>query len=118
MPLPAIDEQQLAAALNRSEPLGGLLQRVAESRARLAAVAGLLPEGLRGSTRAGPLDDTDWVLLVDHNAGAAKLRQLLPLLAQTLAAAGWAERPIRVRVLPRTTLQPPAGSEARSPRHR
>lgn len=101
MPLPAVKDQQLATALSRSEALGGLLQRVAESRARLETIASLLPAGLRAGTRAGPLDDAGWVLLVDHNAGAAKLRQLLPLLTQTLSAAGWAERPIRVKVLPR-----------------
>ena len=101
MALPAVQDQQLAAALGRSESLGGLLQRVHESKARLDAVSGLLPAGLRAAVRAGPLDEAGWQLLADHNAAAAKLRQLLPLLTQTLAAAGWAERAIRVKVLPR-----------------
>lgn len=101
MPLPAVHDQQLASALKRSETLGSLLQRVHESRARLQALAGLLPPALLGSVRAGPLDDTGWVLLVDHNAAAAKLRQMLPLLSDALTTAGWAERTIKIKVLPR-----------------
>ena len=91
----------LAAALDRSEPLGGLLQRVRESRARLDAVAGLLPGPLRAGIRPGPLDGEAWVLLVDNAASAAKLRQLLPALEQALKARGWAEPPLRIKVLPR-----------------
>ena len=91
----------LAAALRDSEPLVGLMARVRESQARLAVVAELLPAGLRGDVRAGPLDDTAWVLLVDHAAGAAKLRQLLPNLQQALAATGRQGPPIKIRVLPR-----------------
>ena len=101
MPLPAVQDQQLATALNRNEGLGGLLQKVRESQLRLQALAGLLPPALAGSVRAGPIDDTHWVLLVDHNAAAAKLRQMLPLLAEGLQAAGWSERTIRIKVLPR-----------------
>ena len=101
MPLPAIHDQQLATALNRSESLSSLLQKVRESQARLQALSGLLPPALRASIRAGPLDDTAWVLLVDHNAAAAKLRQMLPMLSEGLNAAGWAARTIRVKVLPR-----------------
>ena len=93
MPLPAVQDQQLAAALGRSESLSSLLQKVRGSQARLQALTGLLPPALRGSIRAGPLDDTGWVLLVDHNAAAAKLRQMLPLLTASVAAAGGAERP-------------------------
>jgi hypothetical protein len=91
----------LAAALRDSEPLVGLLARVRESQARLAVVTELLPVGLRGDVRAGPLDDTAWVLLVDHASGAAKLRQLLPNLEQALARSGRPGPPIKVKVLPR-----------------
>ncbi|HLL20400.1 MAG TPA: DciA family protein [Rubrivivax sp.] len=101
MPLPAVQDQQLAAALSRSESLGSLLQKVRESQLRLQALADLLPTALAGSIRAGPVDDTQWVLLVDHNAAAAKLRQMLPTLTEALTAAGWAERTIRIKVLPR-----------------
>lgn len=91
----------MAAALNDSEALTGLLARVRESQARLAVVAELLPVGLRGDVRAGPLDDTAWVLLVGHAAGAAKLRQLLPNLLLALQQSGREGPPIKIRVLPR-----------------
>ncbi len=93
--------RSLAAALGDSEALAGLLQRVQESRARLAAVAALLPPGLQADVRAGPLDDTAWVLLAGHAAAAAKLRQLLPAMEATLLEAGFAPRPLKVRVRPR-----------------
>jgi hypothetical protein len=91
----------MAAALNDSEALTGLLARVRESQARLALVAELLPVGLRSDVRAGPLDDTAWVILVGHASGAAKLRQLLPKLQQALVEGGREGPPIKIRVLPR-----------------
>ena len=101
MPLPAVEDQQLATALSRSESLGSLMQKVRESKLRLQAVAGMVPATLMDHIRAGPIDDTAWVLLVDHNAAAAKLRQMLPTLTAALSAAGWPERTIRIKVLPR-----------------
>jgi hypothetical protein len=93
--------EHLGQALGRSEPLSGLMQRVRESQARLAAITSLLPAGLQGEVRAGPLDDAGWVLLVGHAAGAAKLRQLLPSLEAALRDQGWAGPAIKVKVLPR-----------------
>jgi len=93
--------QTLASALRRSEPLAGLMQRMRESQARLTAIAGVLPPGLQGEVRAGPLDDTAWVLLVGHAAAAAKLRQMLPTLQDTLTAEGWPQPAIKIKVLPR-----------------
>jgi hypothetical protein len=79
------------------------MERVQQSRQRLAAVLDLLPATLRGSVRAGPLDDTAWVLLVDNAAAAAKLRQLLPALVGRLQEAGWTGPEPKVKV------QAPAG---------
>ena len=101
MPNPVPPGHTLAAALRESQPLAGLMQRVRESGERLAAVAELLPPGLRGEVRAGPLDDTAWVLLVSHAAAAAKMRQLLPNLQEALLARGWAGPAIKIKVLPR-----------------
>ena len=91
----------IASALDRSESLSGLLRRVDASKARLAAVAGLLPQTLLGEVRAGPLDDARWVLLVPNAAAAAKLRQLLPTLDATLLQAGFNGPPTRIKVLPK-----------------
>ncbi|MBE0550209.1 MAG: hypothetical protein IH627_21620, partial [Rubrivivax sp.] len=62
----------LATALGHSEPLNSLLRRMHDSRARLEAVAGLLPESMRPAVRPGPLDDAGWVLLVADSSSAAK----------------------------------------------
>jgi len=101
VPAPPPPAARLNAALGRSEPLTGLLQRVRESQARLQAVSHLLPVGLQGLVRSGPLDDAAWVLLVGNASAAAKMRQLLPELQAALAARGWPGPPIRVKVLPR-----------------
>lgn len=86
------------AALRNNETLGSLLQRLQQSRQRLACITPLLPVALQGSVQSGPLDETGWSLLVDHAAAAAKLRQMLPELAAALRDQGWPELPIRLRV--------------------
>lgn len=92
----------LATALERSEPLTQLLRRLHEAQARFAVVSAELPAPLRSDVRPGPLDADGWTLLAAHNAAAAKLRQLLPLLQQRLHEAGWQGTAIRVRVQPRS----------------
>ena len=101
MSSPAPPALTLASALKRSEPLAGLMQRVRESKARFDAIADLLPAGLMGDIRSGPLDDAAWVLLVSHAAAAAKVRQLLPALDEALRAQGWTGPAIKIKVLPR-----------------
>jgi hypothetical protein len=91
----------LGEAMHHNTALAGLLARAQASRQRLDAVRPLLPPELRPAVRAGPLDDTGWSLLADGSASAAKLRQLLPRLAQALADAGWPDLPLRVKVVPR-----------------
>jgi hypothetical protein len=89
------------AAIDGHAPLADLLTRVRASQRRLEVVRPLLPEGLAAALRAGPLDDKAWVLLADHAAAAAKLRQCLPLIEQALAQAGWPAPQVVVRVRPR-----------------
>jgi hypothetical protein len=93
--------QNVREALGQAGPLAQLLQRAQQSKARLQAVAPLLPLGLRTAIRPGPLDEEGWLLLVDHGAAAAKLRQLLPRLEQALLDKGWQATPIKVRIQPR-----------------
>ena len=88
----------LNAALQGSEPLAGLLQRVRQSQARLDAIAPLLPAALRLAVRPGPLDEAGWTLLARNAAAAAKLRQMLPQLEAGLQAQGWPAVPIRLKV--------------------
>lgn len=94
VPLP----QTLARALAGNQSLAGLASRLAESDARHAAVAPLLPAALAREVRPGPVDDEGWSLLVSNAAVAAKLRHLLPHLREQLMAHGWRDLPIRVRV--------------------
>jgi hypothetical protein len=94
-------DQTVAAALGRSEPLTGLLQRMRASKARLETLVPLFPPGLADGVRAGPLDDSAWVLLVSNAAAAAKLRQMLPSLEAALHERGWHALPIKIKVLPR-----------------
>ncbi len=88
----------LGSALDQSQPLAKLLQRLQESRARYAAIRAELPEALRDQVRPGPLDDAGWSLLVPNGAAASKLRQLVPALDATLCSQGWQPTPIRVKV--------------------
>jgi len=93
---------KLGGAMAGNETLAGLLERVALSRQRLAAIADLVPDGLAATTRAGPLDDEAWLLLVDNAAAAAKLRQLLPAFDLRLKERGWPGPPTKVRIQART----------------
>ena len=69
-----------------------------ESQQRLESVASLLPPGMIGSIRAGPIDGSDWCLVVDNGASAAKLRQLLPALAAHLRSKGYEVSTIRLKL--------------------
>lgn len=97
-PLQPLASQAVGAALARHDTLAGLLQRVRDSRTRLAAIQPVLPPGLREAVEAGPLDETGWILLVKHAPAAAKLRQCVPQIEAALAAAGFEARVVRVKL--------------------
>ncbi|MCB1999350.1 MAG: hypothetical protein R3E92_18150 [Burkholderiaceae bacterium] len=88
----------LQQATEASPTLARLAQLARESVARLTAVQPLIPATLRGAVKAGPLDATQWCLLLDNNAAAAKMRQLLPALEAHLRTKGWESRAIRLKV--------------------
>ncbi|MGL6108632.1 MAG: hypothetical protein ACRC2B_00885 [Rubrivivax sp.] len=92
------DTLALGAALDQSQPLARLLQRLQESRERFAAIREQLPDSLRDQVRAGPLDDAGWSLLVSNGAAASKLRQLVPALEAALHIRGWRVISIRIRI--------------------
>ena len=75
-----------------------LTELTRDSVARLAAIQSLIPAALRSSVKAGPIDGETWCLLLDNNAAAAKMRQLLPALQAHLRTKGWAVDSIRLKV--------------------
>jgi hypothetical protein len=88
----------LQQAAEASPTLARLAQLARESGERLEAVKLLIPVPLRSAVRAGPIDGPDWCLLVDSNAAAAKLRQVLPALVAHLCGRGWQVTSIRLKV--------------------
>lgn len=79
------------------------LARLAE-RARLAdallrTLLPALPAGLRHAVQAGPVEGSEWCLLVQGSPAAAKLRQLLPDLVHMLRQHGHAIDRIRLRLV-------------------
>jgi hypothetical protein len=72
-----------------------------ESLQRLAAIAPLLPPGLREGLKAGPIDGQTWCLLVPSNAASAKLRQMEPALLAHLRTRGWNVQQLRLKILAR-----------------
>jgi hypothetical protein len=95
---PALSLQQ---ASEESPQLASLIARARDSQARLAAIAPLLPAGLRDALQAGPVEEASWCLLVKNSAAAAKLRQLTPTLLARLRTQGWDVAAIRIKVLGR-----------------
>ena len=89
----------LQDAVGQAPTLARLGQLAAESAARLRTVQPLLPPALRELVRPGPIEEESWCLLVPHNAAAAKLRQLIPALLDSLRAAGHPVDAIRIRVM-------------------
>ena len=88
----------LLQASEASPTLARLAELARDSAARLKAVESLIPEALRAAVRPGPVDATQWCLLLDNNAAAAKMRQLLPALEAHLRTKGWENRSIRLKV--------------------
>lgn len=88
----------LQQATEASPTLARLSELARESAARLHTVEPLIPGPLRAAVRAGPIDATQWCLLLDNNAAAAKMRQLLPALQAHLRTKGWEDRSIRLKV--------------------
>lgn len=85
-------------AADASPVLARLTELAAESATRLQAVAFMIPEPLRPAVKPGPVDGTSWCLLVEGNAAAAKLRQLLPAMQAHLCSRGWEVNAIRLKV--------------------
>lgn len=85
-------------AAHESPALAHLALLAAESSARLKSIESLVPKPLLKSIQAGPIDGTVWCLILENNAVAAKLRQLMPALEAHLRSKGWEVTAIRLKV--------------------
>ena len=88
----------LLQATQESPTLSRLAGLTADSQARLKAIEPLLPSNLRSAIKAGPIEGDAWCLLLDNNAVASKVRQLVPTLAAHLRTRGWDVQSIRLKV--------------------
>ena len=85
-------------ATEASPTLARLAELGRDSVARLQSIMPLIPAALRPAVKAGPIDGSIWCLLLDNNATAAKMRQLLPSLEAHLRVKGWEITSIRLKV--------------------
>ena len=88
----------LIQAAQESPTLARLTELSTDSLARLKAVQPLIPAALQASVKAGPIDGPVWCLILDNNAAAAKIRQLLPSIESLLRTKGWEVTSIRLKV--------------------
>ncbi len=85
-------------ASQESPTFARLTELTRESVNRLRAVDFLIPESLRPSVTAGPIDGPAWCLILSNNAAAAKIRQLVPSMQSHLRTKGWDVTSIRLKV--------------------
>jgi len=89
----------LMEAAQESPSLARLTELTRESSLRLQSLQSLIPASLRNAIQAGPIDGSEWCLLVNSNAAAAKLRQMLPALQSHLKSHGHNVEKIRLKIL-------------------
>jgi hypothetical protein len=88
----------LLEATRESPVLAHLADLAHESTLRLQLIAPLVPKHILSGIHPGPVEGTTWCLLLDSNAIAAKIRQLLPALVSHLRTHGYSVETIRLKV--------------------
>ncbi len=88
----------LLEASQEAPTLAHLMELSRDSAARLKAIEALIPAALRAAVKAGPIEAGNWCLVLDNNAAAAKIRQLLPAFTAHLRSKGWQLESIRLKV--------------------
>ncbi len=89
----------LNQAIEGAPALARLASLVDQSSAMYRCVQDVIPPALRPVVTPGPLDGTDWCLMVSSSAAAAKLRQLAPLIRTRLQQQGWQVLTLRVKMV-------------------
>jgi hypothetical protein len=89
----------LLQAMEEAPTLARLAAMARQSEARLQVARGVVPPALGAGLKAGALENGVWTLLAPSSAAAAKLRQLLPQLAQALEHADLQVQSVRIKVM-------------------
>ena len=92
--------RSIAAALDDSATLSGLLAGHRRSYACFDAARSAVPPALLTQVRPGPIDAGAWTLFAANNAAAAKLRHCLPRVLQAARAHDAQIVEVRVKVVP------------------
>jgi hypothetical protein len=88
----------LEQAVDLAPSLAALQRRIRDSQRYLEWIQPALPAGLRKQVKAGPVQETEWCLLVSNASVSTKLRQLLPMLLTILRENGAQVNAIRIKV--------------------
>jgi hypothetical protein len=88
----------LDEAVGSAPVLAQLRERLALSERCLGQVRSLIPITMRHQVKAGPIEGTQWCLLVGSAAASTKLRQLLPSIQAALTQQGFEVTAIRIKV--------------------
>jgi hypothetical protein len=93
--------RSIAAALDDSATLSGLLAGHTRSRTCFAAARSGMPAALVSQVRPGPIDEQQvWTVFTSTNGAAAKLRQCLPRMLEAVRVKDAQIAEIRVKVSP------------------
>ena len=87
----------LEQAAEEAPVLSQLMQKTQLSQCA-QTIAELVPPPLRSHLAYGQIDQGEWCVLVQSNAAAAKVRQLLPLWLERLQQQGLDVQRIRLRL--------------------
>ncbi|MDZ7937671.1 MAG: hypothetical protein U5M53_05065 [Rhodoferax sp.] len=99
--MPSVHHHRAVSVLQASQEsptLARLSELAAESSARLQSLRAIIPLTLQASIQAGPIEGSEWCLLISNTAVAAKVRQLLPAMQAHLRTKGWEVNAIRLKV--------------------
>ena len=88
----------LEQAFDSAPSLASLQKRIRDSQRCLEWVQPVLPLGLRKQIKAGPIQGTEWCVLVSNASVSAKVRHLVPMLLAVLIENGAQVNAIRIKV--------------------
>jgi hypothetical protein len=88
----------LEQAFDSAPSLASLHRRIRDSQRCLEWIQPALPLGLRKQIKAGPIQGTEWCLLVTNASVSTKVRHLVPVLLTVLSGNGAQVNAIRIKV--------------------